>query len=252
VVLLINVWLLEPVGAALVVSAIPLATVVTERFARGRSPTLLGAAGAILLAIGLVGIAFVTHRQLAWVTLALALCGAGLGLAFTALTAAAMSGAGSATVRAGRTVAARDAGLVVGLLILTPLFVDDLDKAPNRAVPPVVAALYGAPIPDDIRDGLGADLLKAYNSTPPASLPDLDPAFDRARADASGATAAELTVLQNKIESEIERAVTRSFRRSFLYSAGFALLVLPVLSLGLLHFRRRRLGVTHVSARRSL
>jgi MFS family permease len=249
VVLLINVWVLAPAGAALVVSAIPLATLLTERFARGRSPTLLGATGAILLAIGLVGIAFVTHRQLAWVSIALALCGAGLGLAFTALTAAAMSGAGSATVRAGRTVAARDAGLVLGLLILTPLFVDDLNAAPNRAFPPVVAALYGALIPADVRDELGADLLKAYGSTPPASLPDLDPAFDRARADASGSTAAELTVLQRKIESEIERAVTRSFRRSLLFSAGFALLVLPVL--GLFHFRRRRLRVTGASARRS-
>jgi hypothetical protein len=65
----------------------------------------------------------------------------------------------------------------------------------------------------------------------------------------SGSTVAELTALQQKIESEIERAVTRSFRRSLLYSAGFALLVLPVLLLRLLHVRRRRLKMAGVSAR---
>ncbi|MDQ5833069.1 MAG: MFS transporter, partial [Actinomycetota bacterium] len=41
VVLLINVWLLSPATAAAVVSAIPVATVLVERAARGRSPTLV-------------------------------------------------------------------------------------------------------------------------------------------------------------------------------------------------------------------
>jgi MFS family permease len=249
VVLLINVWLLTPAAAAAVVSAIPIATIVVGRFARGRSPTLVGAAGAILLAAGLVVIAFVTHRQIALVTAALALCGAGLGLAFTALTAAAMSGPGTATVRAGRTVAARDAGLLLGLLVLTPLFVDDIDGAPGRAIPSVAAAVAAAPIPEDVRGALGAELLKAYNAAPETRVPDLDPAFDRVRAQAGGSTAAELNVLQNDVESAVERAATRSFRRSFLFCAGFALLALPVLALGLLHVRRVRLGVTKVRAR---
>jgi MFS family permease len=237
VVLLINVWLLAPAAAAAVVSAIPIATLLVERFARGRSPTLLGAVGAILLAAGLVIIAFVTHRQIALVTAALALCGAGLGLAFTALTAAAMSGPGSANVRAGRTVAARDAGLVLGLLVLTPLFVSDIDAAPDRAIPSVAAAVTAAPIPGDVRGTLGAELLKAYNEAPETRVPDLDPAFDRVRARASPSTATQLTALQNDVESAVERAATRSFRRSFLFCAGFALLVLPALALGLLRAR---------------
>jgi predicted MFS family arabinose efflux permease len=233
VVLLINVWLLAPAAAAAVVSAIPIATVLVERFARGRSPTLLGAAGAILLAAGLAAIAFVTHRQIALVTVALAFCGAGLGLAFTALTAAAMSGAGTATVRAGRTVAARDAGLVLGLLVLTPLFVDDIDAAPGEAIPSVAAAVAAAPIPQEVKVTLGNELLQAYNAAPETRVPDLDPAFDRVRAQAGGSTAAELTALQADIESAVERAATRSFRRSFLFCAGFAMLVLPVLALRL-------------------
>jgi MFS family permease len=251
VVLLINVWLLSPATAALVVSAIPLATVLVERGARGRSPTLVGGAGAVLLVAGLVVMALITERQLALAVLGLTLCGAGLGLAFTTLTASAMSGSGSAVARAGRTVAAREAGLILGLLVLTPMFVDDLGEAAGRALPPVTIALYTAPIPGETRDALIPDLLAAYGNTPEASLPDLDPAFDEARAKADPETAAELTALQGRIENEVERAVTRSFRDSLLWSAGFAALVLPVLALGLVLTRRRRPGSVEVSTERS-
>jgi hypothetical protein len=252
VVLLINVWLLSPATAAAVVSAIPLATVLVERAARGRSPTLVGGAGAVLLAAGLVVMALITERQLALAVVGLTLCGAGLGLGFTTLTASAMSGAGSAVARAGRTVAAREAGLVLGLLVLTPIFVDDLGEAAGRALPPVTIALFTAPIPADTRDGLIPELLAAYGNTPEASLPDLEPAFDMARAEAEPATAAELTALQGRIEAEVERAVTRSFRNSLLFSAGFAGLVLPALGLGFVLARRQRPpGGVEISAERS-
>jgi len=240
VVLLIDVWQLEPIQAAAVVSAIPLATVVTDRLGRGRSPIATGIGGALLLAAGLVGIALVTHRQVAVVTACLALCGAGLGLAFTTLTAAAMKGPGTALTRAGRTVAARDAGLVVGLLVLTPIFVHDLDEAPGKAIPAVASTVIGAPLDGPTKAALAGGLLKVYKETPQGQLPDLDPAFDPLRARSDPATAAQLTTVQSQIESVVEREVTHSFRRAFLYSAGFALLVVPLLAAVLLRARRPR------------
>jgi hypothetical protein len=154
--------------------------------------------------------------------------------------------------RAGRTVAAREAGLILGLLVLTPMFVDDLGEAAGRALPPVTVALLTAPIPAETRDGLIPELLAAYGNTPEASLPDLEPAFDKARAEAEPATVAELTALQGRIEGEVERAVTRSFRNSLLFSAGFAALVLPALGLGFVLARRQRpAGSVEVSAERS-
>ena len=240
VVLLIDVWQLEPIQAAAVVSAIPLATVVTDRLGRGRSPIATGIGGALLLAAGLVGIALVTHRQVAVVTACLALCGAGLGLAFTTLTAAAMKGPGTALTRAGRTVAARDAGLVVGLLVLTPIFVHDLDEAPGKAIPAVASTVIGAPLDGPTKAALAGGLIKVYKETPQGQLPDLDPAFDPLRARSDPATAAQLTTVQSQIESVVEREVTHSFRRAFLYSAGFALLVVPLLAAVLLRVRRPR------------
>jgi MFS family permease len=240
VVLLIDVWQVEPAGAAVIVSAIPLATVLTQRLARGRSPLLTGAAGAALLAVGLAGLALVPHRELGWMVVALALCGAGLGFSFTTLTASAMGGPGSATVRAGRTVAARDAGLVVGLLVLTPIFVHDLDAAPKKALPKVASTLFASPLDNGTKLALGVRMLAIYNRTPGGQLPDLDPAFAATRQGASPQTRAALGPLQTSIEGEIERVVTHSFRRSLLFSAVFALLVLPVLTMVWVTGRRRR------------
>ena len=238
VILLIDVWRLEPLGAAAVVSALPLGTVLVERVARGRSPIALGSAGAILLAVGLLGISLLDYRQLGWVILALALCGAGIGLAFTTLSDSALTGEGPATSRAGITVAARDAGLIVGLLVLTPIFVNDLDKAPGRAVPQVAIAIYGSPLPKERKDDLADELFKAYAGTPQGRLPDLDTAFANvARADPS--QAGELKTIQEEVESIIERAATSSFQRPLRYSALFALLVVPVLAIRFFYTRRR-------------
>ena len=46
--------------------------------------------------------------------------------------------------------------------------------------------------------------------------------------------------MQSEIEAVVEREVTHSFRRAFLYSAGFALLVVPLLAAVLLRVRRPR------------
>ena len=92
-----------------------------------------------------------------------------------------MGGRGSATVRAGRTVAARDAGLVVGLLVLTPIFVHDLDAAPKKALPKVASTLFAAPLDNGTKLGLGVRMLAIYNKTPGGQLPDLDPAFAATR-----------------------------------------------------------------------
>ena len=187
-----------------------------------------------------MGIALIPSRQLGWVLLALVSSGTGLGLAFTTLTAAALGAAGSPITRAGRTVVARDAGIVLGLLVLTPVFVHDLHDSPKRATPPVTIALFAAPIPATQKTELAGGLVAAFRASSEASLPDLDRAFGPVRAQATGADAAGLKALQRRLQSVIERAATRSFRRSLLYSAGFAALVIPVLALAFAHERWRR------------
>jgi MFS family permease len=251
VILLIDVWQLAPVAAAAAVSALPLATLAAQRTVRKGRPAVRAALGSILLAVGLVVIALVTHRELGVVLIALAACGAGLGIAFTGLAAAALGGRGSATARAGRTVAAHDAGLLVGLLILTPIFVADLNDASQRAIPSVGQAVAAAPIPATLKSELGSGLVKAYGDTPQGRLPDLGRPFARVSAHANPSTRAVLAALRARLDSTVERAVTHSFRRALLFSALFALLVLPVLALRLGHIGRHRPGPTHLPARLS-
>ena len=147
VLMLINAWLLSPIAAAAVVTTIPLATAIAERHVRRSSPITVGAVGALLVAGGLIGLSFVTHRELGWVIVTLALVGTGLGLAFPGLTTAALRSGGPAAARAAKTVAARDAGIVLGLLVLTPVFVDQLNNAPNQALSAATGAVLTAPIP---------------------------------------------------------------------------------------------------------
>jgi len=71
---LINAWLVSPIGAAAIVTTIPVATALAERAVRGISPIILGIVGAVLLAAGLVVLSAIPHRELGLVVVALTLC----------------------------------------------------------------------------------------------------------------------------------------------------------------------------------
>lgn len=237
VVVLINVWLLSPIAAAAVVSTIPVTTAIAERRVRGSSPLALGAVGATLVAAGLLGLSLVTHRELGWVLIALALVGIGLGLAFPGLTTAALRTTGPAAARAAKTVAARDAGIVLGLLILTPLLVNQLNTAPNKAVPAATKAVLIAPLPLDVKISLAPSLEADYKNAPQSALPNFGPTFAKASAHATPAERAALRALHSQLDSIVQRAATSAFRQPLRYGAIFAIAVLPLLGLALI--RRR-------------
>jgi hypothetical protein len=205
--------------------------------------------GTVALAAGLTVLAVVSHRQLGWVVVALGLCGTGLGVAFPAFTLYALRSSGKPAARAARTVAARDAGIVLGLLILTPVFVHELNTASDRAVSQVAAAVFTAPIPDDLKAQLAAGLLAANANAPQSRLPDIRPAFARVEAQASAPTRAKLVGLRSQVQSQIEHAATHGFRRPLLYCALFALLVIPLLAFRLRRFGPRRLNAALIARR---
>ena len=240
VLMLIDAWLLSPVAAAAVVTAVPLATAIAERRARGGSPTIVGAVGAALVAAGLIGLSAVTHRELGLVIVALALVGTGLGFAFPGLTTAALSSGGTAATRAAKTVGARDAGIVLGLLVLTPIFVNQLQKASNQAVPDATQAVLTAPLPSHLKLSLAPGLVAAYKNAPQSELPDFGPTFTLASARAPPSERPALRDLHNQLDSIIQRAATSAFRLPFRYGAVSAVAVLLLLSLRFLYWRRIR------------
>ncbi len=232
-VLLINVWQVSPLGAAAILSVIPIATVLTERLAAARRAAVTGRVGALVLAVGLAALALISHRELIPAALTLAVCGVGLGLAFPALTRVALSTRGTPVARAARTVAAREGGLVLALVLLTPILVSQLKQSTKRATPPIVSAIVPAPnltLPQKVK--LGGGLIAAAAKAPESELPDLGPAFRSAGVGVSPAGRAELVVLRPRIDAIVQRAATRSFRTPLLLCAALSLLAIPALSLG--------------------
>jgi len=207
--------------------------------ARGaRIGSLTANAGLTLLSAGLLGASLPTHRELGWVTVALALLGSGLGLAFPGLTTAALAGAEPASRRAAKTVAARDAGILLGLLILTPVFVSQLHNAPNRALPAAARAVLTAPLPLLLKLSLIPGLEADYHQAPQSELPDFGPTFARASAAASPSERDALSALHARLDAIVSRAAAGAFRLPLRYGALFALAVLPLLGLSFARVRR--------------
>ncbi len=236
-VLLINVWQLTPLGAAAVLLVIPVATVISGELMRDQPPEIGGAAGAVVLAAGLLGLSLISHRELVLAVLMLALCGLGLGLAFPALTRRALNTRGSLVARAARTVAAREGGLVLGLVLLTPILVNQLNSAPRHAVPAITRTIITGPGSFLQKVRLGAGLIAADSHAPQSQLPDLNPAFAGVEAGADPSTRAQFVALQAHIQDLIERAVTDAFQTPLQICALLSLLALIPLAVGWL--RRR-------------
>jgi predicted MFS family arabinose efflux permease len=243
-VLLINVWQLTPLGAAAALVVIPIATVITGELMRARSAELGGAAGAVVLAAGLFGLSTLSHRELAPAVIMLALCGVGLGLAFPALTRRALATHGSPVARAARTVAAREGGLVLGLVLLTPILVNQLNTAPRHAVPAITRTIIIGPGSLAQKAQLGVGLITAEAHAPQSRLPDIAPAFAAVRAGADPATRRQFVTLQAHVQDLIVRAVTDAFRSPLRICALLSLLALVPLAVG----RWGRRGATRQAA----
>lgn len=237
VLLLVEGWRRSPATAALTVSVVPLTAFVAGPLARAvragtRSET---AAGALLVAGGLVGLALLPAADLGWTLAPQALVGLGLGLTVDALTSSALLDRAPRARHGGTTIGARHAGVVLGLLILTPVFTGDLKAAQAPAQERVTALVLDAPLTTstklDLASGLSAQLAKDRNR-----VPDLHPAFDRLTLGPQERVVA--TALEADLDDVLERAATRAFRDSFLIAAGLALSAL--LFLVPLPRRRRR------------
>jgi predicted MFS family arabinose efflux permease len=231
-VLLINVWQLSPLGAAAVLLVIPVATAVSGEAVAGRGARLTALAGALVLSLGLALFALLTHRELVLAVGTLGLCGVGLGLGFPSLTNIALETRGPAVAQAARTVASREGGLVLGLVVLTPVLVNQLHHVAGRATPPITSAIIQAPMPLSTKLVLGAGLTQANAKTPQSELPNFAHAFANAGVHASAPTRATLASLQVYVHSVVVRAATRAFRIPLELCAVLSLLAILPITLG--------------------
>lgn len=227
VLLLVDGWGLAPAAAGLVVTIMPVAAIVSARLApRTGSIQMRSAAGIVLVAGGLAGLALLPRAGWEWTVLPQILVGAGLGLAVAALTEWALHGRPDLVVQGGWTIAARHAGVVLGLLLLAPLLASALDDNKQLALNAGTAAVLDSEIPPLEKLRLAQDVLVQVDRADGA-LPDVAAAFtDRPTTDAYRSLEAEL-------EDQLDRAVTDAFSTPFLLAAALALSAIVALLLGL-------------------
>jgi hypothetical protein len=225
VLLLIEGWRTSPAAAALAVTILPLAAGAAGRAGRGLDPVARAGAGAVLVGAGLAALGLLPGAGIGWTVAPQVVVGAGLGLSIGALTGAALAGGGPPGLPAGWTIGARHAGLVAGLLILTPVFSADLDRQQDAAELAGLAVLLDAELALPAKVALARDLAERVAQAD-GRLPRLGPAFDAAQARGDPA---QLARVRADLEDQLDRAGTAAFSPSFIAATMFALLALGAL-----------------------
>ncbi len=217
VLLLVDGWRVPPAAAGLIVTVMPVAAIATSAVAsRVGGSAMRAAAGAVLVAGGLGALGLLPGSGWGWTIAPQLLVGAGLGFALSALTERALAGRSPQAVHGGWTIAARHAGVVLGLLLLTPIFTTALDRNEDRALRAGAAAVIDSDIPPLDKLAVAQDVLAVVRAAD-REVPDVRTAFD------DKPDEPEYLVLEARLVSELDRAVTAAFSRPFLLAAGLAL-----------------------------
>jgi len=230
VLLLIPGWGYSPIRGAAIVSVLPVASLVVGRFARSLADSIATVAGAALLALGLVALSLLPRLGAILPMCALALCGAGLGLALPMLSRSALAGS-DLPRNTLRTIGARHIGLVASLALVAPLLSDRLPAAAHRAKLQAAKIVLDAPVGLSTKISVALDLGRAFDRARAGDLPNL-----RAPFNAHGAAGnRSLAQTRDKLVGTVGQTAAAAFRSSFVVCAAFAALACAI---GLLGRRR--------------
>jgi MFS family permease len=222
VILLINGWRLDPLAAGVVVTIMPVAAIAAIRYGSGIDFLWARAAsGVILIAGGLAALGWLPHAGWAWTIAPQLAIGTGLGLAVSALSQRALAGRSAQAIHGGWTIAARHAGVVLGLVLLTPLFTTDLHHSEAHALAAGTAAVLDSRIAPLQKVGVARNILVAVDDAKAeARIPDIHQVVDHEDDPA-------YVDLASALQDQLDRAVTNACSRAFLVAAllGLAALV---------------------------
>jgi MFS family permease len=229
VLLLIEGWRLTPIGAAIVVTAMPLAALLGSRLdplvpsAKARA-----AAGAIFVSGGLGGLAFLPHAEVALTLPPQLLIGIGLALVLSALTETALGGRSPQAIHGGWTISARHAGVVIGLLALTPVFTADIASQRTDAIDAGTAVILDSKVSPLLKIDL-AQKIEDRLEGEKGKVPTIGPAFDPLPSDPGERAAVE--GLRDELQEQLNAGATHAFSPSFLLAALLGLLALIPIAL---------------------
>jgi MFS family permease len=224
VLLLIEGWRLSPIGAAIVVTAMPLAALLGTRLtplvpsARARA-----SAGAILVSGGLGGLALLPKAEVALTLPPQLLVGVGLSLVLSALTETALGGRAPQAIHGGWTISARHAGVVIGLLALTPIFTADIANQRADAIDAGTAVILDSKVDPLTKIDLARKIEDRLESEK-GKVPTIGPAFEPLPSDPG--ERADVEGLRDELQEQLNRGATHAFSPSFGLAALLGLLAL--------------------------
>jgi predicted MFS family arabinose efflux permease len=224
VLLLIEGWRLSPIEAALVVSAMPLAAILGSKLAdlvadaRSRA-----AAGAILVSGGLAGLAFLPKATIVLTLPPQVLVGIGLSLVLSALTETALGGRAPQAIHGGWTISSRHAGVVIGLLALTPIFTAEIEEQRRDAIDAGTAVILDSPVNPLLKLDL-AEKVSQRLEEEQGKVPTIETAFEPLPTDPT--ERGEVEQLQDELQDQLDRGATHAFSTSFLLAALLGLIAL--------------------------
>jgi len=231
------VWGYSPIEGAVLVSALPVGMILVRplRFAPA---VVRGVGGAVVLAGGLLGLAFLPGADAGAAAVAFALCGAGFALISGVLGPAAVPEDGAEVRDTTASIGFRHAGLVLGLVLIAPVLTASMEAGQDRATLGATRTLLEAQVPLNDKVAVVWDLRSAIEAAPRGQMPDMAKVFDEHGANSKPALAATRDGLTNTITD----AITRSFRPAFGVAAALAALAaFPAAAVAL---RRRRPATT--------
>jgi hypothetical protein len=224
VLLLIEGWNLSPIGAAIVVSVMPLSAFVASRFDHlVPSERARAAAGAILVSGGLAGLALLPKAEVALTVPPQVMVGIGLALVLSALTETALAGRAPQAIHGGWTISARHAGVVIGLLALTPIFTHDIAQQRDEAIDAGTAVILDSRVSPLVKLDL-AGRIESHLEEEKGKVPTIGAAFEPLPDDPEERS--EVVQLREELQDQLDRGATHAFSPSFGLAAILGLLAL--------------------------
>jgi len=229
VLLLIEGWRLSPITAALVVTVMPIAALLGRRVgSQVPSTKTRAAAGAILVAGGLGGLALLPKAAIALTIPPQILVGIGLALVLSALTETALAGRAPQAIHGGWTISARHAGVCIGLLALTPIFTHDIAEQRSDAIDAGTAVVLDSHASPLLKIQL-AQRIDERLAEQKDKVPTLGPVFEPLPDDSDDRDA--VIDLREELQDQLDRGATHAFAPSFGLGALMALLALVPIGL---------------------
>jgi hypothetical protein len=221
VLLLVTGWSVEPLAAAAAVTVLPIAAVLS---ARVKGPaTVRASAGALLVAGGVLALAFLPGASLWWTVLPQAMAGAGLGLALPALAGELLPE--DTAEQAANLLAIRHAGITVALIVLAPVASAQLDDAVHDTRVKGAALVLDARLPPLDKLSLAGSLLADIDPVDPRG--ELEEGLAGAEVDPEDRAAFD--ELATRADETLVAGVQAAFAPAFAICGALALLAALVL-----------------------